>query len=282
MRRGIGSYLDLGFVEEARDGTPKGEPPREAPSPLESTGARRFEPVKRSHAPAPMASRAPGGFARALLWLLGGLLVLFLAGVTFFVLVSPSATPGGGHARAAHRKMVPKKPAPAHPALPAATSPAFAAPKATALPAPSPTALPAPKSRPAPEAVPPKPVSVATLVGVLLGATVAVGALSALVGLLRRLKNPLYWQLACWMLVVVGIAVRPVVVSASGLPTPGQLLVSVAVGLAVLPGLMRWLNRVSPRPGLQHVAVPFSLGFFLDLTQVLAASFNVKLPWIPS
>ena len=45
---------------------------------------------------------------------------------------------------------------------------------------------------------------------------------------------------------------------------------------------MRWLNRVSPRPGLQHVAVPFSLGFFVDLGQVLATSLHVKLPWIPS
>lgn len=240
MREGLRTYLDLGFVEESRGGLPEGEAPSEEPSPLESTGARRREPVGHSPAPAPTAARATGGLGRIVLWILGGLLVVFLASVTFFALI-PQASP-----------------APAPPP-PAPTPPASA-----------------------PEAVPPKPVSVAALVGVLLGATVAVGTLSALVGLLRKLRNPLYWQLACWMLVVVGIAVRPVVVAASGLPTPGQLLVSVALGLAVLPGLMRWLNRVSPRPGLQHVAVPFSLGFFVDLGQVLATSLHVKLPWIPS
>ncbi|MCL4809262.1 MAG: hypothetical protein KJ062_15970 [Thermoanaerobaculia bacterium] len=277
MRREFRSYLDLGFVDEAR------EAPRKEASHLEATGAHRREPVRPA---APMASPAPGGVARTVFWLVGGLLVLFLAGVTFFVLVSPSATPGGGHSGRVHRKMARKAAAPTPTAIsapepaPAPPPPFDEGPSVGGGPGGVDTAPP----RPSPPAPSPRtlPVSVATLVGVLLGATAAVGALSALVGLLRRLKNPLYWQLACWMLVVVGIAVRPVVVSASGLPTPGQLLVSIAVGLAVLPGLMRWLNRVSPKPGLQHVAVPFSLGFFLDLTQVLAASFDVKLPWIPS
>lgn len=274
MRRELRSYLDLGFVEQPH------EAPREAPAHLERTGANRREPA--SHSPAATAARAPGTGLRAILWVLGGLLVLFLAGVTFFVMVSPSATGGGGHSRTVHRKMARKAAAPTPTAIsvpaPAPPPPADEGPAVGGVTGGTPTAAP----RPTPPAPAPKPVSVATLVGVLLGATVAVGGLSALVGLLRRLKNPLYWQLACWVLVVVGIAVRPVVVSASGLPTPGQLLVSIAVGLAVLPGLMRWLNRVSPKPGLQHVAVPFSLGFFLDLTQVLAASFDVKLPWIPS
>lgn len=56
---------------------------------------------------------------------------------------------------------------------------------------------------------------------------------------------------------------------------------SAAVGIAILPALMKWLNRIATKPGLQHVAVPFSLGFFLDLAQVLASHYIVPLPWVP-
>jgi hypothetical protein len=43
------------------------------------------------------------------------------------------------------------------------------------------------------------------------------------------------------------------------------------VGLAVFPMMMRWINRRRRRAGLEHVAVPFAFGFFLDLALVAAA-----------
>ena len=261
MRKNLRSYLDLGFVEEAPEVPRKKEGLGEAPP----------------SARAPMPGQALGGLARAVLWLLGALLLVVLLALTFFAFLPPSAASRGATSRAVERKMAPK--ASARPPLPH-SAPGHL--PSASQPAPAPTTEPAPEPTPEPIAVTPRSGSVAVLVGILLGATVALGALSALVALMRKLKNPLYWQLACWMLVVAGIAVRPVVVASSGLPTPGQLLVSIAVGLAVLPGLMRWLNRVSSKPGLEHVAVPFSLGFFLDVSQVIATSFGVKLPWVSS
>ncbi len=115
---------------------------------------------------------------------------------------------------------------------------------------------------------------------VLLGGAVLLGALASLVHFLRGRRNPLYWELACWILVVLGIVVRPLVASQSVSLGLGALFTSAAIGVAVLPSLMRWLNRVSRRPGLQHVAVPFSLGFFIDLTQVLTSRYVVRLPWL--
>jgi uncharacterized membrane protein YhaH (DUF805 family) len=124
--------------------------------------------------------------------------------------------------------------------------------------------------------------AVGIVLGILFAAAVVLGSLSVFIRFLRRRRNPLYWQLACWVLVVVGIVVRQLVAAQLGVPSLSQVLVSIAVGVAVLPALMRWLNRVSPKPGVQHAAVPFSLGFFLDLAQVLTSSYVVKLPWIPS
>jgi hypothetical protein len=54
-----------------------------------------------------------------------------------------------------------------------------------------------------------------------------------------------------------------------------SLLLSGVLALAVFPAAMRRLNRLQPQPGLEHVALPFSLGFFLDLAQVTV------LRWIP-
>ena len=38
------------------------------------------------------------------------------------------------------------------------------------------------------------------------------------------------------------------------------------IGLAILPPIMRWLNRRRGRPGIEHLLLPFTLGFFLDFT----------------
>jgi hypothetical protein len=117
---------------------------------------------------------------------------------------------------------------------------------------------------------------------ILLGGACVLGVLAWLLHFLRGRRNRLYWHLACWVLVVVGIVVRQMVANSSSTMALGVLLVSAVVGVAILPGLMRWLNKISKEPGLQHVAVPFSLGFFVDLAQVLASHYIVRLPWIPT
>ncbi len=117
---------------------------------------------------------------------------------------------------------------------------------------------------------------------VLLGGACVLGVLAWLLHFLRGRRNRLYWHLACWVLVVVGIVIRQMVANGSSAMAVGALLVSAVVGVAILPGLMRWLNKISNQPGLQHVAVPFSLGFFVDLAQVLTSHYIVRLPWIPT
>ena len=47
------------------------------------------------------------------------------------------------------------------------------------------------------------------------------------------------------------------------------LCASLIVGLAVFPPTMRWLNRRRGSPTFEHFLLPFSLGFFLDLTMKL-------------
>lgn len=122
---------------------------------------------------------------------------------------------------------------------------------------------------------------IATLVGLLVGGALVLGVLATVLHYLRGVRNRLYWDLACWALVVIGIVVRQLVASSSPAFSVGGLMVAAAVAVAVLPGLMRWLNRISTDPGLEHVAVPFSLGFFLDMVQVLASHYAVPLPWVP-
>ncbi|MFL5495334.1 MAG: hypothetical protein ACJ8DC_13205 [Gemmatimonadales bacterium] len=114
----------------------------------------------------------------------------------------------------------------------------------------------------------------------ILGAvlTIAgVGVCALLTGLLRSQKNPLPWQLACWTLLTIGVLSRHLLLEGgSGTPFDVKsLLLSAAIGLAVFPYAMRRLNQLRPDPGLEHVAVPFGLGFFLDIAQVTA------LHWLP-
>jgi hypothetical protein len=54
-----------------------------------------------------------------------------------------------------------------------------------------------------------------------------------------------------------------------------QPLLSAVLGLVLFPAAMRRLNRLRPRPGLEHVALPFGLGFFVDLAQVATVSWVI-------
>jgi hypothetical protein len=165
--------------------------------------------------------------------------------------------------------------------------------------APPHTALPIPEDTttisvpgPAPDTVvirPPARSPVLWLVLGAVGAIVGVGLLALLTAALRRFQNPLPWQLVCWTLLTLGILSRHLLLpSVAAAPTPTEterptgepfdvrsLLLSAALGLAVFPYTMRRLNRLRPQPGLEHVALPFGLGFFLDLAQVTA------LHWVP-
>jgi len=103
-----------------------------------------------------------------------------------------------------------------------------------------------------------------------LFALIAFGiALIVLAGLLawwRKRRNPTYWQVACWALVTTGILVRQLFLPSDRLDLSGfslsLALASGFVSLAVLPLLMRWLNRMSSGPNVEQVAVPFALGSF--------------------
>jgi len=122
--------------------------------------------------------------------------------------------------------------------------------------------------------------------GTLLAFAIVLLLVATLMNVLRKHKNPTYWEIASWGLVTLGIVARQTVqpthsVDISGL-APTLFLASAIVSLAVMPGLMRWLNRASPSPTLQHAAVPFSLGFFLDYAQVLASKYVIQLPWVPN
>ncbi len=104
--------------------------------------------------------------------------------------------------------------------------------------------------------------------------------LASFLHLLRMNSNPLYWQIACWFFIAVGILVRPLVVSGADVmqATISGTLIAGFISLVVFPGLMRFLNKLKPEPGLSHIAAPLSLGFFLDVVQLLTMSY---LPGIP-
>jgi len=115
---------------------------------------------------------------------------------------------------------------------------------------------------------------VAANAGTFLAFGVVLLLASAVVSFLRQRQNGTYWQIACWALVTIGIVARQIVrpdhtVNLSGIDS-GLIISSGIVSLAVLPPLMRWINRASPRPSLFHVAVPFSLGFFSTTLKCLS------------
>lgn len=120
---------------------------------------------------------------------------------------------------------------------------------------------------------------VAEFLIILVGGALIFWILAALLHFLRNRGNELYWQIACWALVFCGIVARQLMNNGTDHMSHWALLAPAAVGLAILPALMRWLNKISNKPGLQHLAVPFSLGFFLDYAQTLTLKYGVKLPW---
>jgi hypothetical protein len=99
-------------------------------------------------------------------------------------------------------------------------------------------------------------------VTVLVVVAVPIIALIAL--WLARLPCPVPWQTVQWLLITLGIWIR------QGLFNGGvdltSFIVSATVAFAVYPGALRFLEKRRPQPGLEHVALPFSLGFFFDLT----------------
>jgi len=112
-----------------------------------------------------------------------------------------------------------------------------------------------------------------------------VGVMSSLVYYLRQKDNKLYWQIACWLLMVVGILIRPIVEAALAGHEPIQTtlkgaVVAGVVALGVFPGMMGILNKLNPEPGLTHVALPFSLGLFMDVAKVMAATYVPSLAWL--
>jgi hypothetical protein len=97
--------------------------------------------------------------------------------------------------------------------------------------------------------------------------------------MLGRKKSTLGWDIAAWLAVAAGIFARqgldlPALVWKISNVSPGAVVASVVVGLAVFPMMMRWLNRRRRRASLEHVAAPFAFGFFLDLAVVAA----VRIP----
>jgi hypothetical protein len=139
-----------------------------------------------------------------------------------------------------------------------------------------------------------KPFAVATpsqrelvvaILFIILGGAIVLILLASLMFFLRKRNNPLYWEVACWALVALGIVVRQILPTSVDNPhgttlTPIAVIVSGVVALAIFPGIMRWLNSVPRTPGLAQVAIPFSIGFFVDLAQVLTSKYVVSLPWI--
>ena len=121
--------------------------------------------------------------------------------------------------------------------------------------------------------------SILILLGSLTGFALVLLGLAAGLHFLKKLQNPIYWQVACWYLIAVGILIRPVVtLDADTLGvTLGGSVIAGFVALLVFPVVMRVLNRIKPEPGLIHVALPLALGFFLDVSQFVAFSYVPEL-----
>jgi hypothetical protein len=268
MPNRLSGHFDLGFRTRGA-----------GRAPIESSGAGAGPPLSDQYSrrdtggfhPPPAPPAAPSPKARLPVLVAAVLGVLVLIGLMLFWLVrEPKQSAGPPH---------------------------------TALPIPEDTTISVPGAHPDTVVVrPPARSPVLWLVLGAVGAIVGVGLLALLTAALRRFQNPLPWQLVCWTLLTLGILSRHLLVpsigggqaaaetasapgAAAAASTPQRpagepfevrsLLLSAALGLAVFPYTMRRLNRLRPQPGLEHVALPFGLGFFLDLAQVTA------LHWVP-
>ncbi|MGE0447725.1 MAG: hypothetical protein AB7P99_21050 [Vicinamibacterales bacterium] len=112
---------------------------------------------------------------------------------------------------------------------------------------------------------------------ILVFALVVIG-LAQLVHWLSKRPTPLYWQVAGWVLMVAGILLRRLTVEGLSGITPASMGLSVVMGFVVMPLVMRRVTGRYPRPDLRHVAAPVSVGFFLDVAQVLTLGSVPMLP----
>lgn len=117
---------------------------------------------------------------------------------------------------------------------------------------------------------------------VILGVVSVVLVLTVFVGFLQSMKNPIYWEVAAWLLVTIGILLRPMVVGAkNGIRADVRgSFIAVLLALFLLPLVMRVMNRLLKRPGLAHVAMPLAFGFFLNVAQLLAATHVPAFSWL--
>jgi hypothetical protein len=90
------------------------------------------------------------------------------------------------------------------------------------------------------------------------------------------------WDVLAWLLLSLGMFFRQglVVPDFAWMPdhlSLGAFLASVVLSLAIYPSFMRWFNRHRPRVGLEHVALPFSFGFFLDIVRASTYKFFMDI-----
>ena len=124
--------------------------------------------------------------------------------------------------------------------------------------------------------------SAAVIFGVLAGIAIGAVLLTLVASYLRAQKNCLYWEVSCWLLVTMGILLRPIVVRAdSGLRADARgVFIAGLAALFVLPAVMRLLNRIKETPGLSHVATPLGVGFFLNVAQLMATTYVPAFSWL--
>jgi hypothetical protein len=88
-------------------------------------------------------------------------------------------------------------------------------------------------------------------------------------------REELLWEIACWLLLTLGVFLRKAIVIATlgwdrGNLTLGAFLASAVIALAVFPPFMKWFNHRRPGASLGNFATAFAFGFFLDLASVAA------------
>ncbi len=80
------------------------------------------------------------------------------------------------------------------------------------------------------------------------------------------------WEIACWLLMAIGIFTRQAMVLGSHVDFDMTrfsiriFLASLVLALAVFAPFMKWLNKKSARRGLLKIALPFGFGFFAGST----------------
>jgi hypothetical protein len=88
-------------------------------------------------------------------------------------------------------------------------------------------------------------------------------------------REEVLWEIACWLLLTLGVFFRKAIAIATlgwvqGNLTLGAFLASAVIALAVFPPFMKWFNRRRPGANLENFTTAFAFGFFLDLASVAA------------